>query len=65
MSKNRKKNLKMCSQHGGAVMEYILVTTFAATISLGAFAYLKDIYKNKLSEISSSFQDKGSGLDGF
>jgi hypothetical protein len=50
-------------QHGGATLEYVLVSTFAAALSIAAMAYVGKLVKDRLADLGDRLGD-GAGQDG-
>lgn len=50
--------MKFNSQFGGAALEYILVTTFAAILSIGALGAIGKTIKEKIDKIQSTLESQ-------
>ncbi len=47
-------------EYGGAALEYILVTTFAAVVTMGALGVIGSAIKAKLDQVTESLEDQGN-----
>ena len=48
---------------GGVTLEYILVSSFATVASLAALGFMKQVFSQKISELSSQFNIEASSLE--
>jgi len=49
----RERNFRRSSrQFGGAAMEYVIVSTFAAFVSIVAIGFVARVFKEKVAEVS-------------
>jgi Flp pilus assembly pilin Flp len=48
--------MKKNNQYGGAAMEYILVTTFATVVTMGALGVIGKTIKLKLDKVTESLE---------
>ncbi len=49
--------MKRKSNHGGAVLEYIIITLFSASIAVATTEILKKIIETETARLQDSFQD--------
>ncbi len=49
--------MKLKSNHGGAVLEYIIITLFSASIAVATSEILKKIIEAETAKLEESFQD--------
>jgi Flp pilus assembly pilin Flp len=68
MFKNFPRVLARHGQHGGAAIEYIIVSLFAAVVALAAITYVGKVLKQKVDDIASKMGVESDefdvGLDG-
>lgn len=50
--------MKLKSNHGGAVLEYIIITLFSASIAVATTEVLKKIIETETARLEDSFQDE-------
>ena len=46
-------------QRGGAALEYLIVTTFAAVVSVGVMAALKGVVEKQMEQMKSKLELEG------